>query len=93
MGRKVALGSLRKAGGVVAPSGGGADRNRPSRGRSHESPTTPSRKREGSETAGATGPRIKSGGRAGQSLHAGAALSLGWVDDSADADVSRRRGA
>ncbi len=35
--------------------GGGEDRNRPCRGRSHGSPTTPSRKREGGTTGGDAG--------------------------------------
>lgn len=49
MGRKV---ERRSPGKSVAGPGGGEDRNRPSRGRSHASPTTPSRKREGSKAGG-----------------------------------------
>ncbi len=54
MGRKVARGSRGKSVGV---SGDGEDRNRPSRDRSRGSPTTPSRKREGSKTGGDAGGR------------------------------------
>ena len=48
MGRKVARGARGKS---VVVSGGGDGRIRPSRGRSHGSPTTPSRKREGIDRA------------------------------------------
>ncbi len=63
MGRKVVRGSRGKSGGVAAASGGGEVRNRPSRDRSHGSPTTPCRKREGSKARGGAGSRIKSGVR------------------------------
>ena len=61
MGHKVARCSRGKSGGVAVASGGNDERIRPSRGRSHGSSTTPSRKREGSKARGAAGPRIKSG--------------------------------
>lgn len=54
MGRKAARGSRGEA---VVVSGGGEGRNRPSRGRSHGSPTTPSRLREGSNDGAAVGAR------------------------------------
>lgn len=50
MGRKAARGSRGEA---VVVSGGGEGRNRPSRGRSHGAPTTPSRLREGSNDGAA----------------------------------------
>lgn len=63
MGRKAVRGSRGKS---VVVSGDGAERDRPSRGRSHGSPTTPSRKREGGK-AGADNPfmpglRVRSDG-------------------------------